>query len=272
MILIAFRENALVYIHTNNVLIIMQESGIKVLTYNIHKGFSATNRRFVLHDIKEALLHIDADIVFLQEIQGEHTRRQLRIDDWPSQGQFEFLADQVWQHHAYGKNAIYKSGHHGNAILSKYPFVEWENINVSPLRTASRSLLHGTIDMPNDIRVHVICVHLGLFDAEREKQLSVLSQRIDSHIPHNEPLIIAGDFNDWRGRAEKHLNEDLDLVEVFKETTGHHARSFPSWMPALRMDRIYCRGLVPDSCERLHDASWRRLSDHTPLLASFSFA
>jgi endonuclease/exonuclease/phosphatase family metal-dependent hydrolase len=250
----------------------MPESSIKVLTYNIHKGFSVGNRRFVLHDIKEALRHIDADIVFLQEIQGEHTRRQLRIDDWPSHSQFEFLADQVWQHHAYGKNAIYKSGHHGNAILSKYPFVEWENINVSPIRSASRSLLHGTINMPQGARVHVICVHLGLFDAEREKQLSVLSQRINSHVPRDEPLIIAGDFNDWRGRAEKHLNEDLNLVEVFKQTTGRHARSFPAWMPALRMDRIYCRGLVANSCQRLHDASWRRLSDHTPLLASFSLA
>ena len=248
----------------------MPETQLKVLTYNIHKGFSVGNRRFVLHDMKEALQHIDADIVFLQEIQGEHTRRQLRIDGWPSHSQFEFLADQVWHHHAYGKNAIYKAGHHGNAILSKYPFVEWENINVSPIRSASRSLLHGTIDTPGGQRVHVICVHLGLFDTERERQLSVLSQRINSHVPRHEPLIIAGDFNDWMGRAEKHLNEDLDLYEVFKQTTGRHARSFPAWMPALPMDRIYCRGLVPQQCQRLHDASWRKLSDHTPLLASFS--
>ena len=170
------------------------------------------------------------------------------------------------------KNAIYKSGHHGNAILSKYPFIEWENINVSPIRSASRSLLHGTIHTPSGQNVHVICVHLGLFDAERERQLSTLSKRINSHVPHDEPLIIAGDFNDWRSRAEKHLNYELDVREVFKHNTGRHARSFPAWMPALRMDRIYFRGLKSEHCQRLHDASWRRLSDHTPLLASFSLA
>lgn len=247
----------------------MSETHIKVLTYNIHKGFSVGNRRFVLHEMKEALRDVDADIVFLQEIQGEHRKRQTRVADWPTDSQFEFLADQVWNHHAYGKNAIYKSGHHGNAILSKYPFVAWENINVSPMRSASRSLLHGTIDTDSGVRIHVICVHLGLFDAEREKQLSTLTRRIRSHVPDDEPLIIAGDFNDWKGRAEKHLNDDLNLFEVFKETTGQHARSFPAWMPTLPMDRIYCRGLMPEECHRLHNHAWRRLSDHTPLLASF---
>lgn len=249
----------------------MSSATIKILTYNIHKGFSVGNRRFVLHEIKESIRHIDADIVFLQEIQGEHNIRQHNVDSWPNSSQFEFLADQVWHHHAYGKNAIYKSGHHGNAILSKYPFIDWENINVSPIRSASRSLLHGTINIPGtNQHIHVICVHLGLLNAERERQLSTLSQRINSHVPHDEPLIIAGDFNDWLGKADKHLNMDLGLIEVFKSTTGRYARSFPSWMPTLNMDRIYCRGFEPVQCERLHNASWRRLSDHTPLLATFS--
>ncbi|MDH5766283.1 MAG: endonuclease/exonuclease/phosphatase family protein [Gammaproteobacteria bacterium] len=246
---------------------------LKILTYNIHKGFSVGNRRFILHDIKEALRKVNADIVFLQEIQGEHLIRQQKINNWPDNGQFEFLADQIWDHHAYGKNAIYKQGHHGNAILSKYPFIEWENINVSPIRSASRSLLHGTIQIPdNKQKIHVICVHLGLFDVEREKQLSTLSQRINSHIPIDEPLIIAGDFNDWLGRAERHMKTDLDLYEVFKTTTGHHARSFPAWLPTLTMDRIYCRGLKPVECHRLHKMPWKKLSDHTPLLATFALS
>jgi len=249
----------------------MIEAPIKILTYNIHKGFSVGNRRFILHDIKDAMRKIDADIVFLQEIQGEHLIKQKKVSNWPDNNQFEFLADQIWHHHAYGKNAIYKQGHHGNAILSKYPFIEWENINVSPIRSASRSLLHGTIQLPaNNQKIHVICVHLGLFDVEREKQLSVLSQRINSHVPRDEPLIIAGDFNDWMGRAEKHMNMDLDLFEVFKSTTGRHARSFPAWMPTLTMDRIYFRGIEAMHCQRLNKAPWRKLSDHTPLLATFS--
>ncbi len=251
----------------------MPKPTLKVLTYNIHKGFSVGNRRFVLHDIKDSLLKVNADIVFLQEIQGEHNIHQDRIGDWPDSSQFEFLADEVWPHHAYGKNAIYKSGHHGNAILSKYPFHDWENINVALIRSASRSLLHGTIVLPeSNQKLHLICVHLGLFSVEREKQLTILVKRIKSHIPDEEPLIIAGDFNDWRGRAEKHLCTDLNLREIFKATTGTYAKSFPAWMPALSMDRIYSRGLEPIECHRCKGGLWKKLSDHTPLLASFELS
>lgn len=248
----------------------MSDASIKILTYNIHKGFSASNLRFILHDIKDSLRHIDADVLFLQEIHGDRIISNKRFDDWPSNNQFEFLADEVWPHHAYGKNAIYKSGNHGNAILSKYPFIEWENIDVSTMESASRSLLHGAIQLPNsEKKIHVICVHLGLFERERENQISMLSKRISSHVPANEPLIIAGDFNDWRGRTERYLHDDLNVKEVFKDSRGAYASTFPAWFPILSMDRIYFRGLEVIDGNYLHGQPWRRLSDHTPLLAEF---
>ncbi len=117
----------------------MKEKGLRVLTYNIHKGFNVGNRRFVLHQIREALIAADADLLFLQEMQGEHQRHEKKILDWPVLSQLEFIADNTWPFHAYGKNAIYNAGHHGNAILSKFPFEHWENINVSPFPWASRS-------------------------------------------------------------------------------------------------------------------------------------
>lgn len=249
----------------------MPEKSIKVLTYNIHKGFSMGNFRFILHDIKDSLRQVDADVVFLQEIHGERTISKQRFSDWPNNRQFEFLADEVWPHHAYGKNAIYKSGHHGNAILSKYPFAAWENIDVSIMKTASRSLLHGTIQLAGlEQHIHIICVHLGLFHRERERQLKTLANRINSHVPFDEPLIIAGDFNDWRSRAERHLHHDLGVNEAFKMSHGSHALTFPAMLPVLSMDRIYFRGLEVVDCHRLHGKPWYRLSDHTPLLAEFS--
>ncbi|PCJ88953.1 MAG: hypothetical protein COA54_01640 [Thiotrichaceae bacterium] len=247
----------------------MADTSINVLTYNIHKGFSTSNLRFILHDIKNLLQHIDADVVFLQEIQGERDISRNRFDDWHNNSQFEFLADEVWQHHAYGKNAIYKSGHHGNAILSKYPFIEWENIDISIMRSASRSLLHGVIQVPeSEERIHIICVHMGLFELERERQLATLSKRINAHVPFDEALIIAGDFNDWRGRAERYLHQELGIKEVFKNTKGNYARTFPAWLPILSMDRIYYRGFDVVDCTCLYGKPWSRLSDHAPLLAN----
>ena len=244
---------------------------LKVLTYNIHKGFSTTRARFVLHDIKAAINSINPDLVFLQEIQGEHIKRAARIKSWPELAQFEFLAETIWPHHAYGKNAIYKSGHHGNAILSKFPVVAWENIDISLHKRASRSLLHLQLKMPNtESPVHAICIHLGLFKHEREKQLAKLSDRIASHVPHNEPLIIAGDFNDWKGRAEFYLENELNLKEIFKFLYGMHAKTYPIWHPVLTMDRIYYRGFHAVQAKCLIDVPWRKLSDHAPLYAEFS--
>ncbi len=241
---------------------------LKILTYNIHKGFNAGNRRFILHKIKSALQAVNADIIFLQEIQGQHSIHAGHITNWPESSQFEFLADELWPHHAYGKNAIYTEGHHGNAILSKLPFHCYENINVSYLKSASRSLLHGVLQLPDtQMNLHVICVHLGLFAYERKHQLIKLVKRIQEQIPQNEPLIIAGDFNDWQGRAEKHLTRELGLTEIFKSNQGKHARTFPAWLPFLTMDRIYTRNLEILNCERLHNKSWSGLSDHLPLIA-----
>ena len=248
----------------------MAPVSLKVITYNIHKGFSLANRRFVLHQMREHLHNANVDIAFLQEIQGEHERRAVNISNWPTESQFEFLADRLWQHYAYAKNAIYDAGHHGNAILSKYPFIEWENINVSSLRFASRSLLHGVIHVPDiDQRLHAICIHLDLMAHERRRQVRILNERIAEHVPAHEPLILAGDFNDWRGQVAQQLAEELGLTEVFQQQHGQHARSFPAPMPFLPVDRIYYRGIEPVACKCLKGTPWHRLSDHLPLYAEF---
>ena len=243
-----------------------------ILTYNIHKGFSMSGRRFVLHRMRDALAQTRVDVVFLQEALGQHDRHARTLHEWPAYPQFEFLADTLWPHHAYGRNAIYDQGHHGNAILSCYPFIEWENIGVSPYPfAASRSLLHGIIELPDSgSRLHLVCVHFGFFGAERRPQIRQLCERIEAHVPHDEPLVVAGDFNDWSGRAERNFNHELELSEVFHTLHGRPARTWPAVAPVLPMDRVYCRGAVPMAAERLSHAPWRSLSDHTPLQVRFS--
>ncbi len=249
----------------------MRKNSFKVLTYNIHKGFSSGNRYFVLHRIRDALQETDSDLVFLQELLGEHHHHPQQVSNWPEKTQFEFLADRVWPHHVYGKNAIYDAGHHGNAILSKFPFESWRNINLSSFKKASRSLLHGIIRIPDyDIRVHVICIHFCLLAFERRRQLRSLSEYINTQISAHAPLVVAGDFNDWTIRAERHLSAVLGLNEVFQILAGKHARTFPAHFPILSMDRIYYRNLQPVSCQRFSEHPWQQLSDHAPLSASFA--
>ena len=245
---------------------------IRVLTYNIHKGYSSGNRRFMLDSMRQRIAETGADIVFLQEIHGEaiKSERQQKKFSYPDQPHFEYLADQSWPHYAYGRNAIYRKGDHGNAILRKFPYTSCENIDVSIFPRSSRSILHGVIEIPGGkTPLHTLCVHLGLLEQERREQLQALTDRIDSHVPRNEPLIIAGDFNDWRRRAENHLRSDLDLDELFVKLKGRHAKTFPVWAPVLSVDRIYYRGVTPLSCQRLGSGHWRDLSDHAALLGEF---
>ena len=248
----------------------MDKFTFKILTYNIHKGFDMFNREFVLHQIRDQLRSADVDLVFLQEIHGQHNQHEARISGWPEVSQFEFLADQIWHHYAYGQNAIYSHGHHGNAVLSKYNIEQWQNVNLSRFRRASRSLLHGVINIPDiDLRMHLICVHLDLIGFERNRQIKILKSYINDTIPDKEPIIIAGDFNDWNSRMGLRLESDLGMKEAFNETQGKYARTFPTSCPVLRMDRIYYRGIELLDCECLRGHPWKKMSDHTPLYAKF---
>lgn len=243
---------------------------IKVITYNIHKGFTTGNYKFVLGQIRQLLEQEEADIVFLQEVHGETQRYRRKRKDFPDVPHFEYLAEKLWPHYAYGKNAIYRKGHHGNAILSRFPFRFWENIDISNHRLASRSILHGIVELPGlGLPLHTLCVHFGLFKMERRRQLDALIERIETHVPHNEPLLIAGDFNDWKRQAEQHFEEDLEVKELFEEVTGRHAKTFPVWLPILSMDRIYYRGIKPVACACLDRGPWRTLSDHAALTGTY---
>ena len=261
----------------------MGEKKLVTFSYNIHKGFSSGNRRFILNRIRSALRLVHPDLIFLQEVQGQNDRHSKRVKNWPSQSQFEFLAHEIWPHFAYGKNAVYTSGHHGNAILSKYPFSFFENINISTNSLEKRGLLNGIVNIPVKSSVegepsgksrplHVICVHLGLLEAERTEQINQLCARIVSHVPPDEPLIIGGDFNDWRNKVSKALFKTLKLREAFEQVDGAHARTFPVWFPLLRLDRIYYRGLKVYGAECLKGPPWRDLSDHAALVTELAFS
>jgi endonuclease/exonuclease/phosphatase family metal-dependent hydrolase len=241
---------------------------LRICTYNIHKGFSQFNRRMMVHELRERLRSLEADIVFLQEVQGLHLGHAQRHPTWPATPQHEFLAEEIWGSTAYGGNAVYDHGHHGNAILSRHAIVSSENQDVSDHRFERRGLLHCALEPGPELpTVHCVCVHLGLTAGSRRRQMDALASRMEQLTDGDTPLIIAGDLNDWRNRAEELLARRLGLVEVFGVGAGRPVRSFPSTLPMFRLDRIYVRGFRVESAKAHFGPPWSHISDHAALTA-----
>jgi endonuclease/exonuclease/phosphatase family metal-dependent hydrolase len=244
----------------------MSRPSLRVLSLNAHKGFTPLNRRFILNELREAVRAVAADLVFLQEVVGTHTRHARRHKDWPAVPQYEYLADTLWTDHAYGRNAVYPHGDHGNALLSRYPIRFHRNHDASLGSGEARGFLHCELELPSG-RLHAICVHLGLRERDRMRQLDLLCALIERDVPADAPLIVAGDFNDWRRRAHERLRRCAGLHEVFVAATGQPARTFPARWPLLPLDRIYVRHTRASHPLVLGAHPWSHLSDHAPLAA-----
>ena len=239
---------------------------LRLVTINIHKGLSWGNRRVVLHRLREAIDSVDADVVFLQEVVGASSARAEKYHNWPAGPQHEFLADSVCSYSSYGKNAFYPDGHHGNAVLSKFPILHSEQIDTSTNSFEQRGFLYCALDIPGRAKpLHCLCIHLGLFAVSRRKQLRMHASYINAHIPREAPIIMAGDFNDWRGRGVDNFALRVGVKDSAIETNGKRARTFPARMPLLPLDRIYMRGLTAKTSTTYHKGVWRKLSDHAAL-------
>jgi len=206
--------------------------------------------------------------VFLQEVTGSHTQHASKFVDYPDTPHYEFLADSIWPEFAYGRNAVYDKGDHGNAVMSKFPIVRFHNHDVSIGGPERRGLLHCELAIPgHSANLHTICVHLSLTEAHRTQQMDKLCRLIAANVPPQAPLVVAGDFNDWRHRAKDQLAQGAGLHEVFVQATGQPARTFPARRPLLRLDRIYVRNAIGHKPVVLPRKPWSHLSDHAPLAA-----
>jgi len=243
---------------------------LRVVTLNIHKGLSQFNRRVVIHELREGLRALEPDLVFLQEVQGLNERHAVRFPAWPTGPQHEFLAPKDW-HHAYGRNREHHHGHYGNAILSRFRILSVENEDVSHHRFERRGLLHCVVAVPGWKRnLHCVCVHLSLHERGRRHQLNALVARLDALAGRDLPILVAGDFNDWRQRATRELGERLAMTEVTSAYGLRPARTFPSLMPFLRLDRIYVRGFNVVEAVVHRGPPWSLLSDHLALGATLN--
>jgi endonuclease/exonuclease/phosphatase family metal-dependent hydrolase len=251
-----------------------RSGGLRVATYNIHKGVRGVGprKRLEIHNLGLAIEALDADLVFLQEVRLFHKREARRFDrtwfGWPDQGQADFLAPEGYES-AYRTNAITRHGEHGNALLSRWPLGDAGHHDVSDHRFEQRGLLHVPVSW-NGLPVHAVVVHLGLVHASRVRQVQRVADFIAREVPPNEMLVVAGDFNDWGEKLDGAMTEfGLQRGQPAQGRASQRA-SFPSIAPVFALDRFYLRGLECRSLSVPRGLTWARMSDHLPVVAELA--
>jgi endonuclease/exonuclease/phosphatase family metal-dependent hydrolase len=241
---------------------------LRVATYNIHKGVRGlgARQRLEIHNLVLGIEALDSDLVFLQEVHNFHHGQARRFPEtlggWPRTSQAEYLAPEGYEA-AYRTNARTKEGEHGNALLSRWPIGDIGHHDVSDHRFEQRGLLHVPIHW-NGVKVHGIVAHLGLMHSSRVRQVDRIAAMIAAEVPKDEPIVLAGDFNDWGEKLDKPMRE-MGLETSSKSPL----RTFPSAVPFFSLDRIYTRGFKCKKCWVPRGNIWAKMSDHLPLMAEF---
>lgn len=236
---------------------------ITVMSYNIHKGYDWRGSKFILQEIKQAIDEVGADICLLQEVVGSSLHGETSKQSL-SENQFEFLADSVWHHYSYGRNAVFPNRHHGNVTLSKFPIVEYLNHDISTNKLERRGILYTKLQLPHGKHLHLFNTHLNLLEKSRLRQTEMICELI-GQIVGDEPFLLAGDFNDWTGKVSKRVSGLLSCTHAvlggkFKTAT------FPSFRPVFSLDRLFYRGGEMAEGQILKGPPWDKLSDHLPIV------
>jgi len=229
-------------------------SVLRVVSYNIHKGRRALSRRGSLYDLRLGLYGLRPDLLFLQEVQGRNDRARFL------HAQHESLAAGLHLHVAYGCNAVRRQSDHGNALLSRFDIMDFDNQDISDHRLEQRGMLHARVAVAGRV-LHCFVVHLGLFGSSRARQIQVLMARIERLVPSDAPLLIAGDFNDWKDQLAPLLMTRLGVADVFAlapRGMGYRHKSAsraPQIRTVLRASlQAGLRGGLRDSMRRLREA------------------
>jgi len=236
---------------------------LRILTYNMRKGkgdhLSRKDQTTLTQARAEIMAQAAPDLIFLQEAFHPHDGQA---------GQADGLADQLGMYLAYTPNNSLAQGHYGNAILSRFPITVWVNYNISTNRLEHRGALYARVAWHGQ-NLHLINTHLGLNKRQRLTQVTHLRGVLDSHVPAQQPVIVAGDFNDWTGRLQAPIRRHLPLHDALAHLHPRDRRTWHTRLPVFALDRMYYSGLLPLEVQVMRNSAWQELSDHFPVQASF---
>lgn len=224
---------------------------LKLVSWNIRAGLGRDFRRRPQRTI-DAIVNFDADVVLLQEADFRmHPRPAALPSPQGRIGPFE-VVDLT-------PTAV-GLGWHGIAML-KRPGIHVDAIHrydLPALEPRGAIAVDLTI---GDRPVRIVGVHLGLLRGNRRKQIAYIAERLAEL--ERRPIIIAGDYNEWRDR--------LGLETVPQWIRVHSpGPTFPAGRPFLHLDRLaFSNEFELMESGVIGDPRAAMASDHRPIRGRF---
>jgi len=267
---------------------------LRMVTYNIAHGrgpeLDAPNtaggpedqKRARLQRIGEALRKTGADMILLQEVD---------FNSWWSYGvdQSMIIAEAakmpfvVTQRNIDTGLPFWRRWEFGNVLLSRFPILEAEKINLAPYSDVERLIagnhdaLMALIDLGGGATLRVIGVHLEV--RSEETRVQAAQQLIATQRQFSEPMVLLGDLNSTPpglpdSQTSRLGQNTVELLESFggfqrrpaRGRATHRDFTFPTVAPRRVIDWI-----LPDQNFRITEYVVLRNiseSDHFPVLAT----
>lgn len=219
----------------------------RAVTWNVH-GCIGSAGRFDPDAVIDALRSLEPDVVSLQEVDSRA-------------GVADGLDTFGYLQRGLGFNAFdvrtieTEHGDYGHMLLTPWTIESTRRLDLSVGGFEPRAAISLAV---RELGVRVISTHLGLRVRERQLQVERIVGEVDRL--RDEPVLVLGDFNEWRRIGVT----TRKLCPPFSEAAA--VASFPAWRPVFSLDRIWC-GPGLESSDGRAVRAMAHLSDHLPVVA-----
>ena len=254
--------------HTRFILLVLMafsslsSKNMRVMSYNIHHG-RGMDGEVDLDRVAKLINDWSPDLVALQEVDNVTSRSNYMNET-------DTLSSKTKMFSVFGKNINVFSGEYGNAILSKYPIIHWENRKLPRVGSSEqRGALAAWVQLKDKDKLTVfLSTHLDhrIKDSERLKSIEKIKFWIDRG-DFGDDIIIAGDLNDTPS------SNAILIMNTFCDGSNQSSKykTFPSQNPKRQLDYIYTCTKGKYIIDSYHVIDVPVISDHLPIICDIIY-
>jgi endonuclease/exonuclease/phosphatase family metal-dependent hydrolase len=158
--------------------------------------------------------------------------------------------------------ANYQDGQYGNALLSRYPILGWDNLHYAHNTTETRGLLRALVQVPGG-RVAFFGTHLDHIERPGDARAEQVAEALTAW--NGTPrTILLGDLNAEPSAPELQGIYDAGFLDALQATGQESLFTFWDATPSRRIDYIF---VTPDLTPVQAWGVRSRASDHLPVMA-----